>query len=81
VPLPNGMRLKLRRAEKRLIPQSTRAVSFKRVLGGEVHRSTRIAPRRGYSCDLSYTEAVYHLMYRCKIRLLRGVFITDDNVH
>ena len=31
---PNEMRFKLRRADKRFIPQSTRAVSFKRVLGG-----------------------------------------------
>jgi hypothetical protein len=30
------MALKLRRAEEKFIPQSTRAVSFKRVLGGNL---------------------------------------------
>src|SRR5881628_1910868 len=42
------MALKLRRAEEQFIPQSPRAVSFKRLLGGDIsdRRSTPKAARR-----------------------------------
>jgi len=62
---PNGSRLscgallKLRRAEERLIPQSTRAVSFKRLLGGAYQgRSSVIVPKStGFEPGKKVTES------------------------
>jgi len=39
------MALKLRRADKRFIPQSTRAASFKRLLGSSLASSVMLKPR------------------------------------
>jgi len=46
------MALKLRRADERLIPQSTRAASFKRLLGGCLrHEAPTITEQRNRSTD------------------------------
>ena len=68
---PNGSRLSC--AEERFIPQSTRAVSFKRVLGGARRLTQPIQATTGYGCSTAFSSAgpcrlISESAWRCMMR-------------